>query len=384
MTLDFLGLEKNYSAEEKLLVESVRGFVNSQVMPHISKWFENGHFERELALKLGSLGILGAQLDGPEFLNLKARGYGLVLKELERGDSGLRSFASVQGGLVMYPIHAFGSQEQKEKYLPLLRSGELIGCFGLTEPDFGSNPAGMRTKAEKKGANWILNGSKTWITNSPIAGVAVVWARTSEGIQGFLVDSSTTGFEAPEIKHKLSLRASCTGSLFFKDCVIPDSQRLPKGQGLKAALMCLNQARFGITWGALGAAEDCLQEALSYTNQRILFDKPLSSFQLVQQKLAQMSTQITLGQLLAERLANLKDSGELEPHQISMGKQNNVKIALEIARTTRDILGANGVSLEYRCMRHACNLESVFTYEGTNDVHLLIIGQKLTGQSAFV
>ncbi|MFZ9520860.1 MAG: acyl-CoA dehydrogenase family protein, partial [Silvanigrellaceae bacterium] len=296
---------------------------------------------------------------------------------------GLSSFASVQGALVMYPIHAFGSEAQKQRWLPLLREGKAIGCFGLTEPDFGSNPSGMRTNAKKDGNDWILNGSKTWITNASIADVAVVWAKTDQGIRGFIVEKGTPGFEQRAIHGKLSLRASITGSLFFQDCRIPAENILPETVGLKNALMCLNQARYGIAFGALGAAEDSLQEALSYSKNRIMFDKPLASFQLIQRKLAIMATQITTGNLLARRLAELKSAGTIDPAQISMAKQNNVLLALEAARTARDILGANGISDEYRCMRHACNLESVYTYEGTNDIHLLIVGQNLTGIQAF-
>ncbi|MBX9839151.1 MAG: acyl-CoA dehydrogenase family protein, partial [Silvanigrellaceae bacterium] len=309
--------------------------------------------------------------------------YGLIMKELERGDSGLRSFASVQSSLAMYAIHAFGSEKQKSEFLPHMAKGEFIGCFGLTEPDFGSNPAGMKTFAKKDGDDWVLNGSKTWITNAPIANVAIVWAQTESGIRGFLVEKGTKGFSAPEIHHKLSLRASITGSLYFDNCRIPKSNMLENTVGLKNALMCLNQARFGIIFGVLGAAEDCLNEALSYTKERIMFDKPLASFQLIQRKLVIMATEIAKGNLLAMQLAKLKHEKTVQPAQISMGKQNNVQIALDCARTTRDILGANGISGEYRCMRHMCNLESVYTYEGTNDIHLLVVGQQLTGIPAF-
>lgn len=380
---DFLDLNSTLNQEQKLVVEMVRQFVDQTFRPHLRTAYEEGTFPTEIIPKLGELGLLGAQLKGYGCSGLDSLSYGLIMKELERGDSGLRSFASVQGALVMYPIHAFGSEAQKQRWLPLLREGKAIGCFGLTEPDFGSNPSGMRTNAKKDGNDWILNGSKTWITNASIADVAVVWAKTDQGIRGFIVEKGTPGFEQRAIHGKLSLRASITGSLFFQDCRIPAENILPETVGLKNALMCLNQARYGIAFGALGAAEDSLQEALSYSKNRIMFDKPLASFQLIQRKLAIMATQITTGNLLARRLAELKSAGTIDPAQISMAKQNNVLLALEAARTARDILGANGISDEYRCMRHACNLESVYTYEGTNDIHLLIVGQNLTGIQAF-
>ena len=380
---DFFRVADAYAPEDVLVQETTRRFVREEFMPRVLACYEEGVFPREFALRLGSLGLLGAQLEGYGCAGVGSTAYGLIMKELERGDSGLRSFASVQGALVMYPIHTFGSEEQKLRWLPALARGEAIGCFGLTEPDFGSNPAGMKTSAKRQGTGWVLNGSKTWITNAPIADVAVVWARTDEGIRGFLVEKGTKGLHAPEIKHKLSLRASITGSLFFDDCYVPDANRLPGTTGLKNALMCLSQARYGIVWGALGAAEDCLDEALSYAKNRVMFDKPLAGYQLVQAKLAHIATQVALGHLCAMRLSELKEAGTLHPAQISMAKQNNVKMALESARTARDILGANGISLEYRAMRHACNLESVFTYEGTNDIHVLVVGQQLTGLAAF-
>jgi glutaryl-CoA dehydrogenase len=381
--IDFLSLESTLTSEQKMISEMVRRFVDQTFRPFLRDAYEKGTFPREIIPQLGELGLLGAQLKGYGCSGLDTLSYGLIMKELERGDSGLRSFASVQGALVMYPIHAFGSEDQKQKWLPQLQQGRAIGCFGLTEPDFGSNPSGMLTNAKKDGSDWILNGSKTWITNASIADVAVVWAKTDQGIRGFLVEKGTKGFEQRAIHGKLSLRASVTGSLFFQDCRIPAENILPETVGLKNALMCLNQARYGIAFGALGAAEDCLQEALEYSKNRIMFDKPLASFQLIQRKLAIMATQITTGNLLAHRLSDLKASGTLQPAQISMAKQNNVLLALEAARTARDILGANGVSDEYRSMRHACNLESVYTYEGTNDIHLLIVGQSLTGIQAF-
>ena len=381
--LDIFGLSNQLSSEERLIVSSARSFVASHVQPHIAQHYELGTFPQHLPAQLGELGFLGPQLQGYGCAGVGSRAYGLIMRELERADSGVRSFASVQGSLVMYPIHEFGSEEQKEKFLPQLAQGEMIGAFGLTEPDCGSNPAGMATRAELRGDKWILNGSKTWITNAPICDVAVVWARTSDGIRGFLVEKNAPGFTRMEIKQKLSLRASTTGSFFFKDCEIPKGNLLPKTLGLKSALQCLTQARYGIAWGVLGAAEDCLQEATEYAKQRIMFNKPIASFQLVQAKLANISTQMSLAQLCAFQLAQLKDSGEKQAVQVSMAKQNNVKIALETARMARDVLGANGISLEYRCMRHACNLESVYTYEGTNDIHLLVVGQHLTGISAF-
>jgi glutaryl-CoA dehydrogenase len=380
---DFFRISDDFSADDLLIGETTRRFVREEFLPLVQDCYEDGRFPLPLVPRLGALGLLGAQLEGYGCAGVGSTAYGLIMKELERGDSGLRSFASVQGALVMYPIHAFGSEEQKQMWLPRLARGEAIGCFGLTEPDFGSNPAGMKTKATRKGSGWVLDGSKTWITNAPVADVAVVWARTDEGIRGFLVEKGTPGFSAPEIKHKLSLRASLTGSLYFDGCSLPASSLLPGTTGLKSALMCLSQARYGIAWGALGAAEDCLDEALAYSQNRIMFDKPLASFQLVQAKLAHMATQIALGNLCVARLAALKEAGQLHPAQISMAKQNNVKIALECARTARDVLGANGISLEHRAMRHACNLESVSTYEGTNDIHVLVVGQALTGLQAF-
>ncbi len=383
LNTDFFRITDTLDESQKLIQQSARDFVKSECAPLIAEAFETGKFPMALAPKMGALGLLGSQLKGYGCAGVDSLSYGLIMQEIERCDSGLRSFASVQGALVMYPIHTFGSESQKRNWLPLLASGQAIGCFGLTEPDFGSNPAGMRTTAQKSGTDYILNGSKTWITNSPIADIAVVWARTTEGIAGFLVEKGTPGFSAPEIKNKLSLRASITGSLYFDNCRIPESNKLPAANGLKYALMCLNQARYGIAFGVIGAAEDCLNEALSYTQHRMMFDRPLASFQLIQAKLARMATQISSAQLIAFQLAALKEAEKIHPTQISMAKQNNVHMALECARTARDILGANGISLEYHCMRHACNLESVYTYEGTNDIHTLIVGQQLTGHQAF-
>lgn len=383
LNTDFFRITDTCDESQKLVQSTTRKFVQTEFMPLVRKSFEEGSFPRHLIPRIGELGLLGANLEGYGCAGLDTLSYGLIMKELERGDSGLRSFASVQGALVMYPIHAFGSEEQKQKWLPKLAAGQAVGCFGLTEPDFGSNPGGMKTNAKKSGKDWILNGSKTWITNASMADVAVVWARTDDGIRGFVVEKGTPGFSQVEIKEKMSLRASVTGSLYFDNCKLPESAMLPKTVGLKNALMCLNQARFGIAFGAIGAAEDAFDEALDYAKQRIMFGKPIASFQLVQRKLAIMATQIAQANLIAFQIAKLKDEDKIHPSQISMAKQNNVLIALECARTSRDILGANGISLEHRSMRHACNLESVYTYEGTNDIHLLVVGQQLTGIAAF-
>lgn len=380
---DFFRISDSLDESQRLVQSTARKFVQTEFMPLVRESFDKATFPRHLIPRLGELGFLGANLEGYGCAGLDTMSYGLIMKELERGDSGLRSFASVQGALVMYPIHAFGSEAQKTKWLPQLAAGKAVGCFGLTEPDFGSNPSGMKTNAKKVGKEWVLNGSKTWITNASMADIAVVWARTDDGIRGFLVEKGTPGFSQVEIKEKMSLRASVTGSLYFDNCKIPEDNMLPKTVGLKNALMCLNQARFGIAFGAIGAAEDAFEEALEYSKERIMFGKPIGGFQLVQRKLAIMATQIASANLIAHQLAALKESERLHHAQISMGKQNNVLIALECARTARDILGANGISLEHRSMRHSCNLESVYTYEGTNDIHLLIIGEQLTGLAAF-
>ncbi len=380
---DFLKIEELLTEEEKLVYNTVHDFVNKEVKPIIADYFERGEFPIHLVKQLGELGFLGSTLNEYGGAGLSNVAYGLINQELERGDSGLRSFVSVQSSLVIYPIYTFGSEEQKKKYLPGLISGELIGCFGLTEPDFGSNPGGMKTNAVKKGDRWILNGAKMWITNSSIADIAVVWAKTEDGIQGFIVEKDMPGFSAPEIKHKLSLRASVTGELIFEDVEVPEENRLPKANGLKYPLMCLTQARYGIGWGALGAAIDCYMTAVDYAKTRIQFDVPIARFQLVQKKLADMLTEITKGQLLALQVGRLKDSGKYTHQMISMLKMNNVKIALDIARAARDILGANGISLEYPVIRHMVNLESVKTYEGTEDIHTLILGQYITGYQAF-
>jgi glutaryl-CoA dehydrogenase len=382
--LDFLDLDDQYSEEELMVRDAVRAWVSERFMPVIAEHFEAGTFPMDLISEIGELGVLGPTIPeeyGGSGMNSVA--YGLICQELERGDSGLRSFVSVQGALVMFPIYSFGSDEQKRHWLPKLATGEAIGCFGLTEPDFGSNPGGMTTAAKRDGDDWILNGRKMWITNGTISHVAIVWARTDEGIRGFLVPAGTPGFSAPEQKRKFSLRASITSELILEDVRLPAEAMLPEAKGLRSPLSCLTQARYGITWGALGAAHACMDEALSYSADRIIFDKPLAGFQLAQKKLADMATDITLAQLYCIRLGRLKDEGRMTPSQASMGKRNNVEIALRCSRVVRDMLGANGISLEYQVGRHLCNLESVTTYEGTHDIHTLAIGEALTGIAAY-
>ena len=383
--VDFFKLDTLLSDEEKLARQSVRSFVEDRVRPIIAECFEEGRFPRELIPEMAALGIYGANL--PEKYGCAGVNnitYGLITQELEAGDSGVRSFASVQGALCMYPIYEFGTEEQRTKWLPRMAAGEVIGCFGLTEPNSGSDPGSMRTTAQKVAGGWLLNGSKAWITNGAIADLAIVWAKTDEGvIRGFLVEKGTPGFSAPEMKHKLSLRASVTAELFFQDCLIPEENVLPGVKGLKGPLSCLTQARFGIAWGAIGAARDCYLTALDYAGQRIQFNRPLSGFQLTQKKLAEMVTEITKAQLLAYQLGRLKDAGLMDPVQVSMAKMNNVGMALECARTARGILGGNGITTDYSVMRHMCNLESVYTYEGTHEVHMLSIGRQVTGISAF-
>ena len=381
--VDFLQLADRFTEEERMVYDTVHEFVMERVKPDIATWYENGEFPMHLIREMGELGLYAPTLSdfgGPGLSNVA---YGLINQELERGDSGLRSFVSVQSSLVIYPIHAFGSEEQKNRYLPGLMSGEQVGCFGLTEPDFGSNPGGMRTRAVRKGNDWVLNGAKMWITNGTIADVAVVWAKTDDGIMGFLVEKGMPGFSAPEIKHKMSLRASVTSELIFEDVVVPEANRLPGSGSLKHPLMCLSQARYGIGWGAIGAAMDCYDTAVEYAGSRIQFDVPIARFQLVQKKLADMLTELTKGQLLALQVGRVKDQGAADHTHISMLKMNNVNMALETARTARDILGANGISLEYPVIRHMCNLESVKTYEGTHDIHTLVLGQHITGIPAY-
>lgn len=386
--VDYILFDSLLSAQELLVRQTARRFVDERVLPVIRDCYRDAVFPTHLIAELAELGFLGANL-GPESERYGCPAmdnveYGLVMQELERGDSGLRSFASVQGSLVMYPILNFGSHEQKSRWLPLLQSGKATGCFGLTEPDFGSNPAGMKTRAVRDGSGWVLNGEKTWITNGSAADIAVVWARTEEGIQGFLVERDTPGFTATNIHDKWSMRASVTSSLSMIDCPLPETAALPGARGLKAALACLTQARFGIGWGVIGAAMDCYETARSYTITRTQFDgKPIASHQLVQEKLAWMITEITKAQLLALHCGRLKDQGRLDAAHVSMLKRNNVTIAIECARLSRDLLGANGITGEYPVMRHLCNLETVRTYEGTDHIHALVIGERVTGIPAY-
>jgi glutaryl-CoA dehydrogenase len=382
--MDYLRIDSLYDEQALLVRQAARQFVDERVMPRIRDCFRNAEFPLDLIPEMGRLGFLGANIDGYGCAGMNGVEYGLVMQELERGDSGVRSFVSVQGGLVMYPIFAFGSEEHKQKWLPRLQSGEAIGCFGLTEPDFGSNPSAMRTTAKRDGNRWVLNGEKTWITSGTVADVAVVWARTDDGIRGFLVERGTPGFSTSAIHGKWSMRASVTSSLAMSDCRIPDDAMLPGAKGLKSALACLSQARYGIGWGVIGAALDCFETARQYSITRKQFDnRPIASHQLVQEKLAGMITEITKAQLLAVHCAKLKDEGKLEPAHISMLKRNNVAMALDCARTSRDLLGANGITDEYPVMRHMCNLETVKTYEGTDHIHALVIGERVTGIAAY-
>ncbi|MFI5249278.1 MAG: acyl-CoA dehydrogenase family protein [Gemmatimonadales bacterium] len=385
---DFFDFDSSLSEEERAVRDSVRRFVDERVLPIIGTCYVEGRFPKELIPALGELGVYGANLPeayGCAGLNNVA--YGLIMQELERGDSGIRSFASVQGALVMYPIFAFGSEEQKKQYLPKMATGEIIGCFGLTEPDFGSNPAGMITTAKvRPDGNYVLNGAKMWITNGSTAHVAIVWAKTGaddKSIRGFIVPTDSPGFSAKDQKGKLSLRASDTSELVFQDVVVGASQLLPQSGGLKSPLMCLTQARYGISWGALGAAQACYEEALAYSKTRIMFDRPIGGFQLQQARLADMLTEIVKAQLLVLHLGRLKDAGTFTPQQVSLAKRNNVSMATDIAREARRLLGANGILAEYASMRHMENLESVYTYEGTHDIHTLVLGQAVTGLSAF-
>ncbi len=381
--LDLLDISSLLSDEERDIQATVRDFLADRVRPHIGDWFENAHFPRDLVPELGKMGLLGMHLEGYGCAGTSAVAYGLACLELEAVDSGLRSFVSVQGSLSMYSIRRWGSEEQKQEWLPRLAAGEAIGCFGLTEPDFGSNPADMRTRAVRDRSDWVLNGSKMWITNGGIADVATVWAQTEDGIRGFLVPRGTSGFTTSDIKQKMSLRASVTSELSFDDVRLPASAQLPEARGLAGPLACLNEARFGILFGAVGAARDCLQEALSYADSRVQFGKPISAFQLTQKKLADMAVSVNTSMLLALHLGRLKDAGRIRPAQVSVGKLNNVREAIAIARECRTILGGNGISLEYSPLRHANNLESVLTYEGTNEIHTLVVGQVLTGQAAY-
>jgi glutaryl-CoA dehydrogenase len=381
--VDFLRLDELLSDEEKLARDTVREFVSKEFLPLIQEHVrQDGSFPMQLVPQLGELGLFGTNLHGYGCAGMNNVAYGLVMQELERGDSGLRSFASVQGSLVMFPIHSYGSDAQKERWLPELAAGNAIGCFGLTEPDAGSNVAGMLTKAVRKGDRWVLNGSKYWITNGSLADVSVVWAKTEEGVQGFLVERDRPGFEARDIKGKFSLRASVTSELVLQDVEVPDENRLPGAQGLRGPLSCLNQARYGIAWGAIGAAMACYDEALQYARERAVQGGLLASKQLTQEKFVAMLTEITKAQLLALRLGRLKDEGNLHHAMVSMAKRNNVDIALGIARVARDLLGANGIVDDYQAMRHMVNLETVRTYEGTHDIHTLILGEHITGMRA--
>jgi glutaryl-CoA dehydrogenase len=382
--LDYFNSESLFSEEEIMIRNSVREFVSEEIIPIIEKYYREGKFPFELVSKMAELGLFGANLPqkyGCTELNNVA--YGIVMQELERGDSGIRSFVSVQSALVMYPIFKFGSEEQKNYWLPLLCKGEKIGCFGLTEPDFGSNPGGMITKAEKKDGGYLLNGAKMWITNGTIADVAVVWAKLDGIVHGFLVEKGTKGYTAPEMKGKHSLRASVTSELILEDVFVPEKDRFPYTSGLKSALMCLNQARYGIAWGVVGAMLACYDSALKYAKSRVQFDKPIAAFQITQEKLVYMVTEITKAQLLNIQLGRMKDKGTLKHTQVSLAKRNNCEKALDIARVAREILGANGILDEYPIMRHSANLESVKTYEGTHEMHTLIIGEDLTGIKAF-
>ena len=380
---DLYNIDHLLSEEERMVRDTVRKFVNDRVLPIIGDHFEAGTFPRELIPEIAELGLLGMHLEGYGGAGLSAVCYGLACQELEAGDSGLRSFVSVQGSLAMFPIYAFGSEEQKQRWLPRMARGEVIGCFGLTEPDSGSDPGRMSTMARREGDSYILNGTKMWITNGGIADLAVVWAKTDEGIRGFLVERGTPGFTTSDVHHKLSLRASITSELHFEECRVPAGNVLPEVRGLRGPLSCLNEARYGIAWGAAGAARACYEVALNYAKTRVQFDRPIGSFQLVQQKLAIMATELVKAQLLALQLGRLKDEGLLHPVQISVAKRNNVREALKTAREARSVLGANGITLEYPISRHSNNLESVYTYEGTDDIHTLIIGQAITGLNAF-
>lgn len=382
--VDYFLIDSSFSEDELLVRRSTREFVEARVVPLIKDAYNNAKFPLELVPELGRMGFFGANLQGYGCAGVSNVEYGLMMQELERADSGLRSFVSVQGALVMYPIHAFGSEEQKERWLPRLATGEAIGCFGLTEPDFGSNPSGMKTKARRDGDDWILDGEKTWITNGSLADVALVWARTEEGIRGFLVEKGTLGFSASDLHGKLSMRASVTSSLAMANCRVPATAMLPGAKGLKGALACLTQARFGIGWGVLGAAMECYEVARQYVILRKQFDdRPLASHQLVQEKLANMISEITKAQLLALHAGRLKDQGKLEAAHVSMLKRNNVGMALDCARISRDLLGANGIMDDYPIMRHLCNLETVKTYEGTDHIHTLVIGERVTGVAAY-
>jgi glutaryl-CoA dehydrogenase len=382
--MDLLAIDGLIDTDERAIRDTVRRFCDERIRPHVAGWFEDARIPaRDLARELGRIGLLGMHLQGYGCAGTNAVSYGLACMELEAADSGIRSLVSVQGSLAMFAIWEFGSDEQKQRWLPAMAAGEALGCFGLTEPDFGSDPGGMRAQAKRDGDDWVLNGTKMWITNGSVADVAVVWARTDEGIRGFLVPTDTPGFSAPEMTGKMSLRAAVTSELVLDDVRLPADMRLPGAKGLAAALRCLSEARFGIVFGSMGAARDCLETAIAYSRTRTVFDKPLAAYQLTQEKLANMALELGKGMLLALHLGRLKDAGHITPEQVSVGKLNNVREAIAIARDCRTILGANGITLEYPVIRHANNLESVLTYEGTSEVHLLVVGQALTGESAF-
>jgi alkylation response protein AidB-like acyl-CoA dehydrogenase len=385
--LDYVDLEADLDEEERMIRDTARRFVEEKVKPDIGDHYEAGTFPEELISEMGELGFYAPNLGGYGLPDVGERAYGLLMQELEAGDAGIRSMASVQGALVMYPIHAFGSDEQKERWLPDLGTGDAVGCFGLTEPNHGSNPSGMETRAEADGDEYVLNGSKTWITNSPIADVAVVWARDTSAedspIRGFLVETDRDGVTTNKIDDKLSMRASITGEIGLNDVRVPEENVLPGVEGLKGPLSCLTQARFGIAWGAVGSARDCFETAREYATDREQFGGPIARFQIQQEKLAEMATQITTSQLLAYRLADLKERGDLRPEQVSMAKRNNVRMARDQARIAREMLGGNGITTDYSPMRHLSNLETVYTYEGTHDIHTLVLGKDLTGIAAF-
>jgi glutaryl-CoA dehydrogenase len=381
---DYLAIDALLDDEERAIRDTVRQWVRERILPEIAEWFEQGILPRELAQEVGQLGLFGMHLDGYGLPGASAVAYGLTCLELEAGDSGIRSFVSVQGSLAMFSIWKWGSEEQKQRWLPGMHSGELIGCFGLTEPDAGSDPGSMRTTARRDGSDWVLNGSKMWITNGTIADVATVWARTEDGsINGFLVERDMPGFEAPEMKHKLSLRASVTSELVLRDVRVPEENRFPEVATLRGPLSCLNEARYGIVWGAVGAGRACFESALDYAKERIVFDKPIAGYQLTQQKLAEMALEVNRATLVALHLGRMKDDGTLLPQHVSLGKMGNVRGAIEVARSARTILGGNGITLEYPVIRHINNLESVLTYEGTHEVHTLVVGNALTGENAF-
>jgi glutaryl-CoA dehydrogenase len=380
---DLLAVDALLSEEERMIRDTVRGFVQDRILPDVGDWYERGIFPVELAKELGAMGLLGMTIDGYGCAGTSATSYGLACLELEAGDSGLRSFVSVQGSLAMHAIHAYGSDEQKREWLPRMAAGDAIGCFGLTEPDVGSNPGAMRTTARRDGGDWVLNGTKMWITSGSVASVAVVWARTDDGVRGFLVPAGTPGFQANDIHRKLSLRASVTSELVLEDCRLPGDAILPGAEGLRGPLGCLNEARFGIVFGAVGAARACYDAAREYATTREQFDRPIGGFQLVQAQLVEMAVSVGRSHLLALHLGRMKDQGRLLPEQVSFGKLHNVDEALKVARTARGVLGANGVTLEYPVIRHMTNLESVVTYEGTANIHTLVLGKAITGMSAF-